>query len=140
MFEERFFLGALSCGSALVVVENETGKIIGSSRYYEWAPDDREISIGYTFLERSHWGVGSNTVMKALMLNYIFEWADVVWFHIGKTNLRSRAAVEKLGAVLSFEEERQLDGSTYFQLYYRLDANSYNSQLAENTGDFTSGI
>ena len=61
-----------------------------------------------------------NLEMKKLMLGHIFRHAQVVWFHVAKINLRSRRAVEKLGAVLSYEEERELDGKPYTQLYYKL--------------------
>ncbi|MGB5621123.1 MAG: GNAT family N-acetyltransferase [Gammaproteobacteria bacterium] len=54
IFYERFFMGAMACGGALIVEEDETGRIVGPTRYYDWDPDKREIAIGYTFLERRH--------------------------------------------------------------------------------------
>ncbi|PCJ21001.1 MAG: GNAT family N-acetyltransferase [SAR86 cluster bacterium] len=125
IFEIRFFLGAISSGGALVVVDNKSGRIIGSSRYYEWNSEQQEISIGYTFLEPAHWGNGTNQEMKALMLSYIFSYARTVWFHVGEVNLRSRKAVEKLGAILSHKEDRELEGKPYVQLFYRLDTSAY---------------
>lgn len=122
VFRKNFFRGAIDSRSALAVVENDTGRIIGSSRYYEWDPESLEIAIGYTFLERNHWGNGSNREMKALMLAHAFKYAHTVWFHVGKSNLRSRRAVEKLGATLSFEQDRELDGNRFVQLYYKLHA------------------
>lgn len=124
-FEERYFLGAVASGGALVALENSTGRIIGSSRYYEWNPDKQEIAIGYTFLEQQHWGTRTNREMKQLMLDHVFKQARLVWFHVGEINLRSRRAVEKLGAILSHQEERELDGKAYVQLYYKLDASMY---------------
>lgn len=35
------------------------------------------------------------------MLDHAFTFADTVWFHVGEQNLRSRRAVEKLGATLA---------------------------------------
>ena len=125
IFQRRFFEGALSSRGALVIEEAGSGRIIGSSRYYEWNPDAGEISIGYTFIERSHWGDGTNQELKALMLKHIYQWAAVVWFHVGKTNMRSRRAVEKLGATLSHEEERALEGKPFTQLYYKLEASKF---------------
>jgi RimJ/RimL family protein N-acetyltransferase len=122
IFQQRFFEGALSSGGALAIEEKNTGRIIGSSRYYQWNPDTREISIGYTFLERPHWGAGTNRELKALMLEHIYQWATAVWFHVGKVNMRSRYAVEKLGAVLSHEKERELEGKQFTQLYYKLES------------------
>lgn len=125
VFEQRFFKSAIASGGALAVVENISGRLIGSSRYYEYDAEKSEISIGYTFLEPSHWGAGKNSEIKSLMLEHIFSYVGVVWFHVGKINLRSRKAVEKLGAILDYEKERELDSVPYVQLYYRLDKSSY---------------
>jgi N-acetyltransferase len=73
VFRERFFESALASGGALAIEEKDTGRIIGSSRYYEWRPNTKEISIGYTFIERSHWGIGTNREMKDLMLQHIYQ-------------------------------------------------------------------
>lgn len=127
IFQRRFFESALASRGSLVIEESDSGRIIGSSRYYEWNPDAKEISIGYTFIERSHWGVGTNRELKELMLNHIYQWAEVVWFHVGKINVRSRRAVEKLGATLSYEKERELDGRPFTQLYYKLEASDFRS-------------
>lgn len=125
VFEARFFTGAIASGGALAVLDCESGRIVGSSRYYKWRPQQQQISIGYTFLEQAQWGNGANREMKALMLNHIFSSARTVWFHVGETNLRSRKAVEKLGATLSHKEDRKLEGKPYVQLYYSLTAAAY---------------
>lgn len=39
------------------------------------------------------------------MLQYIFQFVDTVYFHVGKDNIRSRTAVERLGAENIGEEE-----------------------------------
>lgn len=125
VFKERFFEGAIACGGAFAVIDNESGRIIGSSRYYKWNPDTLEVSIGYTFLEKAVWGSGINHEMKELMLKHIFNTASIVWFGVGEINHRSRKAVEKLGATLSRKEERELDGKAYTQMYYKLTASDY---------------
>lgn len=124
-FKERFFEGAIASGGALAIIDIDSDRIIGSSRYYKWCPDKQEISIGYTFLEKAVWGSGANAEVKELMLKHIFHAARTVWFGVGEINLRSRKAVEKLGATLSRKEERELDGSLYVQLYYELKASEY---------------
>lgn len=122
---ERFFATALECGSTLVVVENASGRLIGSTRFYEFDASRREVAIGYTFLARSHWGGAANQEMKRLMIDHAAAFADVVWFHVGAGNLRSRRAMEKIGAVAAFEGKRPLhDGMVDF-VYYRLDARSW---------------
>jgi Acetyltransferase (GNAT) domain len=47
---DGFFAGALASGGALLVTDKTSGEVIGTSRYYEWNPDQREVAIGYTFL------------------------------------------------------------------------------------------
>ena len=118
VFEKEFFNGALASGCAFVVIDKVTKKIIGSSRYYDWDPLKREIAIGFTFLARNHWGDGSNRELKRLMLEHAFRSADVVWFHIGRTNWRSRKAVEKIGAQLSHESTKELNGVVHEYAFY----------------------
>ena len=95
-----FFREALEGKGALVAVDRATGKIIGSSRYC-WHAATGELEIGWTFLARSHWGGTFNGEMKRLMLGHAFTLVEKVIFRIGSTNLRSRRAVEKIGAVLT---------------------------------------
>ena len=68
----RFFDGALACGGGLVAQDSATGRLIGSSRYYEWNAADRSVVIGYSFLERAQWGTGTNREMKSLMIVVFF--------------------------------------------------------------------
>ena len=102
----RYFDGGLASGGALVVVEKSSGEVIGSSRYYDSSPEERVVSIGYTFLARRCWGGAVNREMKMLMLRHAFQFADRVLFEIGAQNRRSRRALEKLGATLLREEMR----------------------------------
>lgn len=95
----RFADGALASGGGLVVARRDTGALVGASRYYDWDAGERSVVIGFTFLARAHWGDGTNAELKRLMLDHAFTFADTVWFHVGEHNLRSRRAVEKLGAV-----------------------------------------
>ncbi len=122
---EAFFATALASGGALVVTDRERVCVIGSSRYYDWQPARREVAIGYTFLARSHWGGIANHELKQLMLDHAFGWADVVWFHVGKSNLRSRRAMEKLGAVLSHVEPRTPGTVLTEHVVYRIDAQAW---------------
>lgn len=97
----RFADGALSSGGGLVVERRDTGAIIGASRYYDWEPSTRTVVVGFTFLACAHWGDGTNGELKRLMLDHAFTFAEAVWFHVGEHNVRSRRAVEKLGATLA---------------------------------------
>lgn len=117
---EGFFASGLASGGALVVTENASGRMIGSSRYYEWNASAREVAIGYTFLARSHWGGAANREMKQLMLDHAFRWVDTVWFHVGKANWRSRKAMERIGGQFSHEATRELFGKVHEYVFYKI--------------------
>ena len=120
VFESSFFNGALASGSAFVVIDKATDRILGSSRYYEWDAKNAEVAIGFTFLVCSHWGGATNAEMKKLMLSHAFQWAKVVWLHIGKENWRSRKAAEKIGAIFSHEEVKDINGIVRESAFYKI--------------------
>lgn len=95
---ETFFKGAMESKGAFLVFDIKTNKVIGSSRYYDVDTKNLSIAIGYTFVARDHWGGIYNPALKALMINYAFQFADTVLFHVGAVNVRSQKAVERLGA------------------------------------------
>lgn len=55
---ERFFEGALLSGGAYRIVEKSSGKAVGSSRFYDYRPQEEVVNIGYTFFGRAYWGKG----------------------------------------------------------------------------------
>jgi len=95
-----YFRTGLASRGALVVRDLVSGEVLGSSRFVGHDTERRTIEIGYTFLVRSAWGTGKNRELKDLMLGYAFEHVDLVELFVGSQNLRSRRAVEKLGAEL----------------------------------------
>lgn len=101
-------------GSAVpfAIVRAEDGIVIGSTRFFnleQWAwpvghpshgrdvPDACEI--GYTWLAHSAIRTPANTEAKLLMLTHAFEAWEVlrVCLHTDVRNLRSRAAIERIG-------------------------------------------
>ena len=64
------------------------------------------FGLGWTFLDRQYWGSAYNKSMKALMMDYAFQFVDNILFYIHEDNYRSQKAVEKLGGV----RITQLDG------------------------------
>jgi RimJ/RimL family protein N-acetyltransferase len=108
---QKYFESGMASGGALAVIERTSGKIVGSSRFYDLQTDKLSLIIGYTFLTRACWGGKFNTELKALMLSHAFQWASDVYFEVGENNLRSRRAVEKLGA--KFVELKTLDTNTH---------------------------
>jgi RimJ/RimL family protein N-acetyltransferase len=95
---QRYFDGAIESKGAFAVIERASGRIIGSSRYHNLNPAEREVEIGFTFLEREFWGGSYNRELKSLMLDHAFRFVDRVVFVIGEKNLRSQKAVENIGA------------------------------------------
>jgi len=116
---ERFFAAALA-GGALAVVDRRSGRVIGSTRYYERDAQRREVAVGYTFLAREFWGGRANREMKRLLIEHAAPHADAIWFHVGSQNLRSRRAMEKLGAEAAFEGQRPQNGEMVDFIYYRI--------------------
>jgi RimJ/RimL family protein N-acetyltransferase len=109
---QTFFEGALQSGGAYLVLNKETGEVIGSTRFYDFNPAEASIFIGYTFLARNCWGSTYNHEMKTLMLNYTFRFMVRVYFHIGAQNIRSQKAIERLGAEKVGEQEVTYHGET----------------------------
>ena len=97
---KAFFDEAQASGGALIALDRNDGRVIGSSRYHGYDEARSEIEIGWSFLARSHWGGIYNGEMKRLMLGHAFRFVDHVIFRIGPTNFRSRRAVEKIGGTL----------------------------------------
>ena len=86
---------------AFAQVWNATGAAIGSTRYLDIRPKDRQVEIGSTFLGRGYWRTPANTEAKYLLLRHAFESLGCVRVAL-KTdgrNTRSQTAIERLGAV-----------------------------------------
>jgi len=107
-------LASRDAGSAVpfAIVRLEDGLVIGSTRFFNlerwpWPegharhgrqnPDACEI--GYTWLTRSAIRTAANTEAKRLMLTHAFESWNVLraCLHTDVRNLRSRAAIERIG-------------------------------------------
>lgn len=101
----NFFKGAMESGGAFKITEKSSGEILGSTRFYDYNEEDNSIFIGYTFYGTKSWGKGINPQVKKIMLHYIFQFVDTVYFHVGKDNMRSRTAMERLGAENLGEQE-----------------------------------
>jgi RimJ/RimL family protein N-acetyltransferase len=102
---QTFFDGAMQSKGAFKVVDKTMGKVIGSTRFYDYNKNERSIFIGYTFYTVSSWGKGINPAVKTMMLDYVFQFVSKVCFHIGADNVRSQIAIARLGAVKVAEQE-----------------------------------
>lgn len=127
----RYFEGAIESGGAFAIIERKTGKIIGSSRYHHFKPDKSEIEIGFTFLERKFWGGKYNRELKKLMVEHALKFVERVVFAAGENNMRSRKALEKIGAnFLKMEVRPARDGQPVPHAVYAITG--ITAELAEN--------
>lgn len=75
-------------------------RVVGTTRFYDIDLSVPRLAIGYTFHAASVWRTHVNTAGKRLMLGHAFDTlgAVSVFFHTSHQNLRSQAAIERLGA------------------------------------------
>ncbi|MBZ6475906.1 GNAT family N-acetyltransferase [Streptomyces griseocarneus] len=139
-------LAARATGRALpfATVRTADGRVVGSTRFCEldywqgpvpWPPAPRgplgpaltavpdAAEIGGTWLSARAQGTGINTEAKLLMLRHAFETWGVrrVSLRADARNLRSRAAIERLGATLEGVHRahtRGLDGTVRGTAFY----------------------
>jgi RimJ/RimL family protein N-acetyltransferase len=80
--------------------KQDSGRLIGSSRYLNVRPADRVVEIGWTWLTPSAWKTGANLEAKLLMLEHAFETLGCVRveFKTDARNERSRSALAGLPA------------------------------------------
>ena len=95
----EYFREWIESGGAVVVIDKESGKIIGASRFIGYEEAQSEIEIGFTFLARKYWGGDYNREMKHLMLRHAFKFVRHVIFTVGQQNFRSQKAMEKIGGI-----------------------------------------
>lgn len=126
-----FFEGALESKGCLVAIDVAQQSVIGCSRYTNYVPGE-SIAIGYSFLARSQWGGATNAEMKRLMLRHAFTDVREVQFIVGERNLRSRRAVEKLGAELTGTESAPRWGQVH--VIYRLTSGLWERRAAAGYG------
>ena len=105
-----FFDEGLASGGMLVAAEPATGLLIGSSRFDLGRAEAGEVEVGWTFLVRRHWGSRTNHIMKALMVGQALASVERVIFLVGETNIRSRTAINRIGATLTDRQMTALSG------------------------------
>ncbi len=99
---DAWFADATAGGDrfAFAIIDKAGGDVIGSTRFADIQPQHRKLEIGWTFIARRYWRSHVNTECKYLLLEYAFErWnAERVQFKAEAINMRSRNAIERLGA------------------------------------------
>jgi N-acetyltransferase len=96
---ERWFDLALATEAEVPFVVVVDGRPVGSTRYLNVEPFHRRTEIGWTWLERSQWGTGTNVETKYLLLENAFDrWGAMrVEFKTDARNLRVRGALLGVG-------------------------------------------
>ena len=117
---DDFFRDAIASQGAFVVLDTATGEIIGGTRFASYAPNADEIEIGWTFFATGYWRTVVNREVKALMLDYVFQFVRTVVFQVGANNFRSRTTVERLGGKLVLEHKRDHGGQLHDYTTYHL--------------------
>ncbi|MCB0647226.1 MAG: GNAT family N-acetyltransferase [Saprospiraceae bacterium] len=108
-----------------VIRHRGTGKLIGSTRLFDLYPADKKLEIGWTWIQREHWGSRVNPEAKLLLLTFCFETlhANRVQIKTKDDNWRSRKAIEKIGGVFEgiLRKDRiQGDGTVRNTAYYSI--------------------
>lgn len=103
------------------------GRVVGTTRFYDIDLTVPTLAIGYTFHAASAWRTHVNTAGKRLMLGHAFDVLDAqsVYFHTSHQNLRSQAAIERLGAHrdgILRAHKRHKDGSLRDTFTYSITA------------------
>ncbi len=95
-------LDGLAAGHMLpfVVIDQASGKIMGTTRYHDIIAPVARLEIGYTWYAKSHHRSHVNTACKLLLLTHAFDslGAAVVGWRTDNFNFASQRAIERLGA------------------------------------------
>ena len=112
------------------VVDEASGRVIGSTRYHDIVPAVERLEIGYTWYGRSWQRTHVNTTAKLLLLEHAFEalGARLVGWRTDNFNFASQRAIERLGArkdgVLRHHALRR-DGTVRDTVMYSLAAGEW---------------
>jgi RimJ/RimL family protein N-acetyltransferase len=113
------------------VIDNESGRAVGSTRYLDIRPHERALEIGWTWLAPAFQRTAANTEAKYLLLREAFEVRDMlrVAFFTDAQNGRSRAALVRLGAVyegtLRMHRARAINGFSRDSAAYSIVASEW---------------
>lgn len=85
---------------AFAVIDEASGRVLGSTSYHDILPAVRRVEIGYTWYAKSVQRSHVNTTAKLLMMSHAFEQLQchVVGWRTDNFNFASQRAIERLGA------------------------------------------
>jgi len=87
---------------SFTVIDKSTGRIIGSTRFYDINLAFGYTQLGYTWYGKAYRGTGVNRQCKFLLLQFAFEdlGLERVEFRADASNARSIAAMKKIGCTV----------------------------------------
>ena len=121
-------------------IERATGRVVGSSRFMAIDTAHRRVEIGWTWIAPAWQRTAVNSEAKRLMLQHAFEtWGcNRVEFKTDSLNVRSRAALTRLGAVEegTFRNHMVVEGGARLRhsVYFSITPDEWpaiNAKLAE---------
>ncbi len=118
-------LEAVKNGTALAFLQRDiqTSQAFGSTSLFDIDKQNRRMEIGHTWIGRTHRRTAANTESKLLLFTYAFEELHAVRVQL-KTdprNMRSQAAIERLGAVREGQLRNYIvfeDGAVHDRIMY----------------------
>lgn len=119
-----------------VVRETASGAIVGSTSYHDIVAAARRVEIGYTWYSRSWQRTHVNTACKLRLMEHAFDELGcvVVGWRTDNQNLRSQAAIERLGArkdgVIRRQQVRR-DGSIRDTVMYSVTVEEWRGSVRE---------
>ncbi|MCA1054168.1 GNAT family N-acetyltransferase [Rossellomorea aquimaris] len=84
-----------------VVMLKDTDEIVGTTRMYEWNEKQKSCEVGSTWYDKDYQRTFANTETKFVLLQFCFEQLGMIRVQLktDERNVRSRKAIERLGAV-----------------------------------------
>jgi N-acetyltransferase len=85
---------------AFAVIDEATGKVLGSTSYHDIVPAVKRVEIGYTWYAKSVQRSHVNSTCKLMLMTHAFETlgCGVVGWRTDNFNYASQKAIERLGA------------------------------------------
>lgn len=85
---------------AFAVIDDASGRVIGSTSYHDILPSAKRLEIGYTWYAQSFWRTHVNTACKLMLLTHAFDTLgyQTVGWRTDVENFQSQQAIERLGA------------------------------------------
>ncbi len=117
-----------------IVRELAGDRIIGTTSYHDIIPAARRVEIGYTWYARSWQRTSVNSACKLRLLEHAFDTlgCSVVGLRTDNLNVRSQAAIERLGAKKDGLIRRQAlrrDGTLRDTVMYSITAEEWTAEV-----------